>query len=156
MILVNISSSDLENLKSNFDIATSISNAFVTIEASAFNDLRGEDIIATTDDHAIQAFDFDGDTISPMLKSFDFDLDTGQLIMTFDEPVNNSFNFNGFRIRESTENGSAFIALHGGIPTTSNLMTVVALALNSTDLNNIKANVNIATIICKHFPTASC
>ena len=145
VIIVDISSSDLTELKTNFDIATSSSNAFVTIEASAFNDLHGEDIIATTDDHAIQAFDFAGDTKSPTLKSFNFDLDAGQLIMTFDEPVANSFNFNSFRIRESGENVSAFIALKGGTPTTNNVRTIVTLTLDSGDLNNIKANVNIAT-----------
>jgi len=38
VILVDISSSDLENLKSNFDIATSSSNAFVTISGALRHD----------------------------------------------------------------------------------------------------------------------
>jgi len=74
-------------LKANFDVGTSIMNTFVTVETSAFNDLLGKDIIATSDGRAIQAFNFTGDTTSPMLESFDFDLDAGQLTMTFDEPV---------------------------------------------------------------------
>ena len=145
VILVDISPADLIALKANFDVATSVSNAFVTIEASAFNDLRGEDIIATTDDNAIQASNFTGDTTSPMLERFDFDLDAGQLIMTFDEPIARSFIFNSFRIRESAANTSSFIALQGGSSSTNAVMTVVTLTLDSTDLNNIKANLNIAT-----------
>jgi len=145
VILVDLSLADLTALKANFNVSTSIANAYVTVEASAFNDLRGEDIIATTDDNAIQAFNFTGDTTSPVLESFDFDLDEGQLIMTFDEPIASSFVFDSFRIHESAANNSAFIALQGGSAVTSNFRTVITLTLDQADLNNIKAMVNIAT-----------
>ena len=86
-----------------------------------------------------------GSYTEEVLEWFNFDLDAGQLIMTFDEPIASSFIFNSFRIRESAANTSAFIALRGGISSTNDVMTVVTLTLDATDLNNIKANLNIAT-----------
>jgi len=89
-----------------------------------------KDIIATSDGCAIQAFNFTGETTSPMLESFDFDLDAGQLTMTFDEPVASSFVFDSFRIHEVnivTSSASTYLQL-------------LAVSINDTSGNPVEAS----------------
>ena len=96
IVVINIYDYVLNNLKSrsNYDrIAIDINSTYLTIRAHAINDINGVDIIAVTDDNAINANTYVRDTEPPQLIRFDLDLDSNRLRFYFDEPIaSNSFN----------------------------------------------------------------
>ena len=146
IVPIQLSEDDIQGIKANLNIAAFALNTFVAIEAEAFLDLQGRPIVAVTDRNAIGVTNYIGDMTSPELESFDFDLNQGQIIMTFNEPVDNaSLVFNLITVRESFASNSTGITLQGGVTTTSNIMTTVTLTLDRRDLNIIKADTRIAT-----------
>ena len=145
-VVISITNTDLLALKANLNVATQTVNSYLTIEAEAFRDLRGADIIPITDSNAIMTENFTADSTPPMLDSFDFDLDAGQLIMSFDEPIDvNSFVFDRMIIQDVATNDTMGIALQGGSTNTAAFQTLITFFLTRADLNAIKADTNIAT-----------
>ena len=148
VVTVMLHSSEVIALKATLDLATSVTDSFITIQAATLNDLRGFDIIAVTNDNAIQASSYIPDTTPPTLTSYDFDLDAGQIELTFDEPVDTtSFIFERFLIQETQTNGSEYVALSDGTLMANSLYTEIILVPSRADLNAIKINTNIATTV---------
>ncbi len=146
IVTVQLNMVDTLAVKALLDVATSTLNTFITIEAEAFQDLRSVPIIAVTDRNAISVTLYIGDSTPPMLQSFDFDLNQGHVIMTYNEPVDNgTFVFDRLAIQDGASNNSNSIVLQGGTTTATNFFTVVTLMLERSDLNAIKANTDIAT-----------
>ena len=148
IVTVRLNVMDVIALKATLDLATFEGDSFVTIQADTFNDLRGVDIIAVTNDNAIQASTYIPDMTPPKLTSFHFDLNVGEILLTFDEPVDNtSFIFDHFLLQENQTNGSEYVALSDGTVISNDLFTEITLTPSRSDLNSIKINSNIATTV---------
>jgi len=145
-VAVNITDVDLRGLKATLGIATSASTTFITIEAEAFEDLQGTPIIAVTSRNAIPVSSYIADITPPMLLSFDFDLNGGRIVMTFDEPINEeSFVYNRITVQENPNATARGISLQSGTIATAASRTIATLTLTRADLNLIKADVDIAS-----------
>ena len=79
---------DLNNIKRISTLATGIEDTFLTIESTAIDDMNNNSVIEIVSSDAQQAENFTEDTTSPTLVSFDLDLDSHILWLTFDETVN--------------------------------------------------------------------
>ena len=79
---------DLNNIKRFSMLATSVEDTYLTIEPTAIVDMNNNPVIEITYSDAQQAENFIEDTTSPILLSFDLDLNSHILQLTFDETVN--------------------------------------------------------------------
>ena len=86
-ITINISTSDLNLIKLNDQLATGAGNTFVSMRAETFTDNFGVDIVTVTSHEALQTAAFINDTTAPILLNFTLDMNIGALILTFDETV---------------------------------------------------------------------
>ena len=68
VVTVMLHLSDVIAIKATLDLGTSIEDSFITIGAASFNDLRGVDIIAVTNDNAIQASTYVPDMTPPFFS----------------------------------------------------------------------------------------
>ena len=102
VIVIDLSLNNLISLKYWLlsGVATDINSTYLTIRAHAIDDLNGVDIIAITDGKGIIANNYTKDTVPPVLNYFNLDMDTGRIVLDFDEPVNqDSFNFSLFALQ---------------------------------------------------------
>ena len=90
VISIEISTIDLNRLKLRTDLATSLSNTFITLSAATISDMQNNPLEPVGNEEAIQVSNFTEDSTPPTLVSFSLDLDTSQLNMTFSEVVNGS------------------------------------------------------------------
>ena len=87
---------DLDNIKVEA-LGWNTSNTFISVQRGVIRDLFGNDAFEIVSINAIQADDVVMDVVNPTLLSFDFDLDSGVILMSFDEAVDlNTFNISHF------------------------------------------------------------
>ena len=85
-------------------LATGVNFTYMTIDADALDDIRGIDIIGITNGNGMMASDYIKDSKPPMLTNFHLDLDNGYISLTFDEPVQQAFNFTLFSLQADSMN----------------------------------------------------
>jgi len=96
IVEIQLTTSDLNNIKALVSLATSIETTYLAFFSDAVTDLSGNgiDMLATTS--ALVASDFFADTTNPLLNAYELNLDEGTLILTFSETVNaSSFDLSG-------------------------------------------------------------
>ena len=147
-LLVNLSAADLNTLKSFPGLATDINSTYLTIRASAIEDVFETDIIAITNGAAIQANDYQEDVIPPMLYNFTLDLNDGQITMTFSESVNISTLQIGNIFLQSESNRTSadvwYVSSNNTIVEITS-PTEVRLTLTLDNLNELKQLINVGT-----------
>ena len=84
-VSITIARSDLNQLKLNMMLATSVTDTYLVLLASFATDLSGNPLAAQS--QGLQASGFVPDTEGPMVLAFDLDLDADIMILQFDEPV---------------------------------------------------------------------
>lgn len=128
---------DLNSLKVNQQLCTSIANCFMFVLTNFAVDRSGNRIQVNTD--GIQVSNYVQDTSAPSISSFQLDLDIGQLTLTFSEPIiQASFNFSQiFLTGTSLPQGGSDIA---GSTVTGSVGsdTVFTIMLSVLALNRIK------------------
>ena len=88
VVTVELDVEDLNNVKRFTDLATSVSDTYIAIEAFTIDDMNNNSVAAINVTEAQQASNFTDDDTSPRLVSFDLDFDSDVLWLTFDETVN--------------------------------------------------------------------
>ena len=145
-IIIALSPGDLNRLKVDTDLATSVSDIYITIEVSAFVDMAT--VANGNQEQTVMADDFEEDLVSPSLTEWSFDLNKGIICLTFDEAVDvSSLNISSLSLLDS-DNGTARVMFsitdHDAITNSTN-GTLVKLHLTSNDLNQIKLNESLLT-----------
>ena len=138
---------DTNSLNSNAELAQSIENTFLSLTAGAVRDTALVPSAAIPTSNALQVAQFFIDGSRPTLISFDLDMDTGILVLRFDEPVTPS-SLVSSRITLQSERSStpeASYQLPSGIPsTTASESTTLSVSLTSEAINILKATSNLA------------
>ena len=144
IITLPLTDTDINTLKASPFIATNVNDTYITIQAAAFDDLRGVDITAVT--VGIRVHEFIVDSEPPLIVTSTLDMNRGQIILTFDEPMDTKqITYSSIEIRENGTERSRSFPLTGGSTASASSDTVLTVTLTTTDLNNLKANVNIGT-----------
>jgi hypothetical protein len=144
---INLSITDLNALKLNTSIATSAANSYLKIIAgNSITDLAGNEIDLTnvTDGASINATTFTADTTSPSLVNWTLNMNTGSLVMNFDETVSTStLAVGAITIQDAATSTTSYVLTDSATASTNG--TQVNIALSLTDLNAIKNDLNLAT-----------
>jgi hypothetical protein len=144
---INLSAADLNTLKLNTSIATSAANSYLKIvSGNLITDLAGNEIDLTdvTDGASINATTFTADTTGPSLVNWTLNMNTGSLVMNFNEAVSTStLSVGAITIQNAATSTTSYTLTDS--TTTSVNGTQVDIALSLTDLNAIKNDLNLAT-----------
>ena len=146
VIIVALSTSDLNEIKQRETLATDPNNTFLAINSFGISDMSGNNIVSITSSSAKRVLSFYEDNIEPVLVDFDLDMNTGQLTLTFSETVNGSslVATELTLLGESSENTTARLELNGAENYTLDYSTIVQLYFLESDLNEIKRQRGLA------------
>ena len=138
-IILNLTVDDLNVLKQMEDLYTNISNTYLTFTDQAIMDMSGNLVTPVQIPSAIVASVFINDTTRPVLRTFDFDLNLGQLRLNFYETIDiSTLRYDQISLQQSS-NTSVYHTLTGGYLLTLDDDTSVAFNLTLPDLNRVKA-----------------
>ena len=148
VVVIGLSDGDFNRIAAETQVGTERPDTTLSASSAVISDLNGIPLARINDSYALLVTKHTPDRMSPRLVSYDTDMNTGRLLLTFSESVNLS----SFRPTEITLFNSNNMPtgiqyrLTGG---TSNFVagstTDVILTLSLDDLNNIKARPTLVT-----------
>lgn len=142
-IEVNLSTTDLNAIKLRADLAVSPTSTFIVIGSDGILDMNSNGLLEQTPLSPTSYFE---DRVEPMLVDFNLDLNTGELLLVFDETVNGtSLNTTEIVLQNSATNATSSHRLTGPNFVTSNFTTTISITLVDSDLNEIKRIRNLGT-----------
>lgn len=150
VIEIALSERDLNALKAVTDLATSASDTYIIATQYTVRDMNNNPLSAISDDSALQVLPigYTRDSTSPRLETFELNLSTEQLILTFSETVQTtSLDPTQLTLQSrinSATAGTRIVRLTGGSLPQEN-SRIVALQLSEDDANTIKRYRDIAT-----------
>ena len=143
VLVVSLSSFDLNGIKAAGNLAKSLNNTFLTAMANAVRDMNANSLDPTS---SLQVSFYVLDITQPLLVYWELDLNFGSLALRFDEAVNSaSFDASGFTLVNTTSSPSAAYTLTNTSFTISPNSPNLVVLLSSSDLNTIKAINSLAT-----------
>ena len=89
-LVVDLGQIDTDRIKAMTRLATSRDNTFITFSSDLLEDMNRNPIVPISTSDAQQVKTFYEDLVPPRLLSFDLDLNTGRVILTFSEAINAS------------------------------------------------------------------
>ena len=160
-VRIQISDLDFDALQLRPDVATTLSNTFLSMEPNAVTDRSNLHIMAqqiSTAD-ALQPSDFIQDTTSPEIQSFSLNLDTNSMAVTFSEPVLvTSFNPQNLVLtsRLDPATGESYSLTGGTVHSTASAAShVITFTLTDADVTFLETNAMIATGLTNTYLSAS-
>ena len=146
-LTLTLTSDDLNLLKLHRDIATSTSNTFLALTSTAVQDQADNFVTAVPVNNARQASQLAPDTIPPRLVSFDLNLDTRRVALTFDETIDSAtFVITGVTFQNRASDATDSVTVSALSTTTSSPSTVLDFDLHITDFNALAAVFPLATM----------
>ena len=148
-IVVDIGDSDMDRIKAMRKLATRKNNTYVEMTAKVFVDLFGTRISSLVPNDGVVVNDFTADTVAPVLKAFDLNVDPGTIRLNFPETVDlNTFTAKGLAL--TTLGNSINLTLSGGTIVEKAIekkdsSTVFTIAMDKADLDELKHNLKLGT-----------
>ena len=155
-ITIELDVEDVNNLKRFTDLATSVFDTFIAIEAFTIDDMNNNSVTAINVTEAQQANDFTDDDTPPQLVSFDFDLDSNILWLTFDETVN-ATSISVMEITFTNDDTLSIVSTNYTLTEDTVVLmgygdgTVLPLNLSRFDSNELKKLTDLATSVNNTF-----
>ena len=141
---VTLTPSDMNSLKANPGLATFAGDTQLLITSALVKDMAGNDIVFINSSSPLDVSVFTPDRTQPVLLSYDLDLDSGKVRLTFDEVVNSSsLNPTGISFQDLQGFTANVYTLTDGTQSTEDA-TEIELLLTIDDLNGIKRAVGLA------------
>ena len=140
VVVFEIATDDLNRIKQIPSLATTTENTYVRFLYGGIRDMFGNAIQEVESSDALKASNYTEDKTSPILVNFDLDMDTAELILTFDETVNtSSLDVEGILLLgfNSSLSGDYFMLTNSSV-TFDSFSTVVTVVLSREDANEIK------------------
>lgn len=140
---IMLTEADINQLKAT-DFAKSPETTFLTMQSSTIRELSAS-AISTEAAIGQNVTLYTQDTKAPLFNGFTLDLNSNTLILTFNEPMNEtSLNLGAITLQSDAVGGNAY-SLTGGQITAQNIRRVVSIALNSADSAFLKVVGTIGT-----------
>lgn len=149
IVNVTLPANLMDGLKSTSTLATRSSNTFVAMLATAIDDMAGNALTAVTSSNALESSGFVEDTSTPSLESWDMNLDTQLLQLTFSEAVDaGSLNTSAFLLYNMSSPTGAVSHRFGdaNVSSTSANDTIVAISFSYDDTETVK-NANLCSSV---------
>ena len=141
-ILLQLDIDDLNILKGDLQFATFVNDTYLSATENTVVDGNGLKLMAISPFDALLASNHSRDTMPPILEDVGFDLNEGKLTLTFDEAINSS-SLDVMKVRLSADPDHTYDLTGGEVSMLS--LTVAEIELTLDDLNNIKADLDLAT-----------
>ena len=147
-VVFNLTEADIAFLKGSTDIATNASNIFLATGESLAEDTRGTPNLAVDYMSAVEVRHFAADTTPPELLSFTLDMDSGEVVMSFNDVVDAAtFDVSGLTFQG--ENNRVPLEWHTLSTSSSTASSEnsfsITVFLGADDLNRMKQIRTLAT-----------
>ena len=110
VLVLEISNSDLNQVKRRSRLATSENNTYLSLSQDAVTDTSGNSVTLIPNTNATLVSNYTADISPPQLMSFNVDLNRGEITFRFSETVNNStLQLSSFTLRDSCPSVIDFI-----------------------------------------------
>lgn len=137
MIEVQLPQDMLSNMKIDSSFATSLSNTYISAPQGFVVDIYNFPAFEVASSNAIQVCNLIPDTTSPIAKAFYLDLDQGQIVVTFSEPILPSSLQSGNMSLQNADGSSMLPSLSGGRVVATSNTSIYGIKLSAADLTNI-------------------
>ena len=145
-VLVQLSIADVNAIKKIPELASNVSNSYLSFTSNFVNDNAGLPVVSLSDTNAKQAENYTPDGTKPELLAFSLNLTSEILSLTFNETVDaSSILVSGITIQSDINKTLAI-----GVPLTKGAVsiedsTVIDIKLIASDLHKIKRELDLAT-----------
>jgi hypothetical protein len=142
---------DLTAIKQRGDLASALDSSYLRVESTFAQDMAGNAVTAREVNDGLQATTFINDASQPTLVSVQLSMDTGALIMSFSESVDDTtLQVSQLTIQSSGDGTGASHTLTGGdIGLVQH--DIIEVNLTTSDMNAIKALPTLATSTANSF-----
>lgn len=138
-VTIVLTTSDLDEIKRLSGLAATRNTTYIYLSSSAITDMFDNPIVSIEPPNAVLVDNFVDDFTSPVLLSFDFDADSGTLVLTFSETVNSSsLDITGITFFSDLTSPSQMYMLQRQPQYVSPPLNTISIVLNNDDLNEIK------------------
>lgn len=152
IVIIQLGVRDVNNIKRNLNIAVDVSSTLLYLETSAIRDMNANQLNFS---QALQVQTFFADTRSPFLVSFELDLNTNVLILTFNETIRiQTLKITAVTIQDSSTLNFSDTTTYRNLQDADTLTsddTVLPIQLQPLDINYIKTFTNLATSVSNTF-----
>ncbi|XP_062519236.1 uncharacterized protein LOC134194325 [Corticium candelabrum] len=147
IVVVQLEKRDLNKIKLNENLATSLNNTCLSVDADYVNDLSSPP--QSSEAIVICASEYGEDTVLPRLTTFALDINSGILTLNFDEPVRrSSVDFTQLALQAMKSVNSSMPNLQqrlaGGFSVSTNGL-ILKINITKDDLDEIKRKSSLAT-----------
>jgi hypothetical protein len=125
------------------DVLVKQSRTFLRVSSDAIRDFSGNMLHPRTRDNAIQ--------LGPAVITWDLDMNTGIVELTFNEAVDSSFSLVGFTVQDSYSNNANNLVFTTARQFTTTAGSTVRVQLNPHDLNALKTSGLASSIVGTRF-----
>ena len=148
IVTFELTSGDLNEIKHISELATSTSSTLISITNAAVNDYSINNNVEIPRYSPLQASGFIPDVSRPEILSFDLDMDSSILTLSFSEVVNiSSFDITAIMLQSNSfVTFGTFYSLQNST-TAFETLTRVNIFLSDEDANNIKRMTSLATFM---------
>ena len=144
-VTVILSDYDLNNIKSDFALATEEANTYITVASKTLFDVFGNNIRATTELTAIFASDFVNDTTPPFVENYSLNLTSNSIFLTYSETVlADTFDASSVTLQKE-DNGTDIIALPENTKVIQFSNTEIQLVIDQAIVNLITEDPEFGT-----------
>ena len=141
-----LSEADINYIKEFTNFGTNESNTFLALESTTIADMAGNRLEPIARSEARPASELHPDILAPALKSYSLNMNNGELTLTFTETVNvSTVDPEKFFIQGSESELINVVRLTNDSSVSGSPSEVFIIMIGTTDLNNIKANMALAT-----------
>ena len=160
IIVISLDPSDLNYIKSMRDLATGYNDTFLAIESFTIADMNGNLVEQINSSNPTPVRLFTEDNVSPELVSFDLDMDSFELFLTFSETVDvSTLNVSAIYLQPSNISLEverfSFTGRNTSTFSTSNDWPDIVVNIGIDDMNEIKRRIDLATSNVTTFITLS-
>jgi len=140
-VSIQFSVNDANIIKTLPMLCTAVSNCYISIGASAITDMASNSLVRIQTSNAQQVLNYSADVTRPTFASFSLNMNTGLIVLTFDETINAlTAQASSIWLQNTASASNAATSsfrLTGGVFSTIN-STVLSLQLTTADMNEIK------------------
>lgn len=147
LIEIQLNDDDLNYIKSIPTLGTERDDTYIVLESSLIDDMNDNDLVAIVNGNATQVNVYTPDDVDPVLVAFDFDLNEGQIHLTFNETINgSSIDVTQFTLHDdgAIPTSDYYWSLTTGSYASRIYWPIVTIYLSDDDLNEIKRQIGLA------------
>lgn len=143
-VIVSISTNDIDNIKGDPNLALDENSTFFSAPANFIRDPAFNYAVGIGNTSAVQVSSYTQDGTQPEVVSFNLNMTTGVVDVTFDEVVNvSSTDISKFRLSNADSNSAQVSNPLAGIVTSSDGL-VLSFTMSLASANEVRANVELA------------